>query len=792
MKTVGIITYHHYYNYGTVLQAYALQKAIDKLGGYNAEIIDYRSINEEELSRLQTIFMRIRRLFVYVKEYDRVSRLHRYRYILTKKNRAFDLFFEQNLPTGKIVYQSYSQLKDNPPHYDIYITGSDQTWSPKIGFRPAMFLDFAVATGIRIAYAPSIGQSVLSKEEKAYLNVNLQPYDAVSCREQRGSELLLSFVKGKDIKTVLDPTLLLDATDWDELAIPPEINKQYILCYFIGHRTYYRDIAKKLSEKLNLPLYYIPVSWRELGENCNLLPDAGPKEFLGLIRDARLVLTDSFHGTVFSINYRKTFYSFTKIAGGNSASDNSRLYDILNTLHLSGRLIDDSITDIPFSDVNYNDAEKVLAIKRKQSLKYLSDSLISRNVCTHSECTDCEACVSACAHNAITVERDLMGFRYPQKILYKCVDCGLCQIVCPNNTTPKFHKAIESCVAAAVVTDEQLSSTSGGIASVLARHIIRKGGVVYGCTSVDSKHIRHIRVDNEADIALLKGSKYVQSDMHSIMQQIKIDLVNGIWVLFIGTPCQVAGLKTFLRKPYANLYTADFVCHGVPSQQMFNDIVSKDYPLFGQQESSVGFRFKDDGTESKYGIKLIDANGTQSYKEVFPQSRYVAGFLSGMFYRESCYQCHYAKGERVSDITLGDYWDREHRYADIKQKQNGLSMVMVNTPIGQLLFDEVSEMITTRYVSTETLQKRNGQLAKPMRKHQAYERFRYIYMNDGYTASNAQMLDDEIRRVKRDMRIAATVAVIKRTAFGRFAINLVKNMYKSGNKVIISRLKRGG
>lgn len=778
MKKVGIITYHHYYNYGTVLQAYALQKAIENLGNYESEIIDFRAHNEKKKTALQLVFLRLRRIGIYIKERVRVYRLKRFESVFKEKEVSFDIFFEKMLKVSNQSFNSYCELKAAKLDYDIYITGSDQTWSPKIGLHPAMFLRFASASARKLAYAPSIGVTSLKKEESDIINYYLQQYDAISCRETIGQQVLSSCVREKEIINVLDPTFLLTSKDWDNIAVTPEIETPYIFCYFIGDRPYYREIAKQLSDSLGFPLYFIPVSWRDVGEGNNLLPKAGPREFLGLIRDARLVLTDSFHGTAFAINFRKAFYSFTKIEGGKSASDNSRLYDILSRIGLEDRLFD-TPGQIIFSDVDYTLVEDKLDELRNASITFLKEALIDKNVCPSNQCTDCSACISACVHNAIQVQKNLMGFRYPKKDLSKCINCGRCERVCHNHNQPLLHRSDKAYIATAIVAEERLSSTSGGLASVLSRNVISQGGVVYGCCARKATHIQHIRIDRESDIELLKGSKYLLSDMRGIMPQIKEDLKNGLKVLFIGTPCQVAGVKTFLETKYENLLTVDFVCHGVPSQQLFNDIVTTEYPALWKDNFSVQFRTKDKEGMSHYGVTLLDAVGQVCFSEQYPDSRYIAGFLGGIFYRENCYQCHYARVERVSDITLGDFWDRDGSYASMMGVQDkGFSMVMVNTVAGANAYASIESKIISQSIDPEELIQRNGQLSHPMKEHSAKESFAMAYVNDGYRERACSILDAEIERVKKSINISKKIDWIKSFAVGRIMIRLAKKIKK--------------
>ena len=212
------------------------------------------------------------------------------------------------------------------------------------------------------------------------------------------------------------------------------------------------------------------------------------------------------------------------------------------------------------------------------------------NICPKEKCTGCYACVNICSKNAIKIDRDELGFSYPFIDPAFCVNCGLCVSVCPSHSALPFNLPLKAIIAHASDEAEQKTSTSGGLASVFSRYIISHHGVVYGCSGADGKNIRHIRVEQESGLFFLKGSKYVQSEIGEIYRLAKNDLRTKRLVLFIGTPCQVAGLKSFLGQEYENLYTIDFVCHGVPSQQLLTDYLSQ-YILKGASYC-VSFRKK--------------------------------------------------------------------------------------------------------------------------------------------------------------------------------------------------------
>lgn len=373
MKKVGIITYARFYNYGTALQAYALQQAVSLLPETEAEQIDYRFGEKTELSFWWYLKVRCKRFFHYFTATKKVFRKLRYKDVLWKKRAAFNCFFERDFKLSETTYMLSGDLQSNPPSYDVYMVGSDQTWSPLIGLNPALFLIFAPVGSRKVAYAPSIGVTEFNDEQKQFFREALASFQHISCRENVGAEVLSSCYDGK-VPVVLDPTLLLNNDQWSEIAVKPDIEGDYILCYLIGDRPYYREYVRQLSKRMNCPAYYIPVSWRDVGEDNNLLPEAGPREFLGLIKHAKCVCTDSFHGSIFSINFNTNFYTFLKHAGGESASDNSRIVGILKKFGLESRLLSPQ-SAVAFEEIDYAPVNTRLAALRDESWQYLKEAV---------------------------------------------------------------------------------------------------------------------------------------------------------------------------------------------------------------------------------------------------------------------------------------------------------------------------------------------------------------------------------------------------------------------------------
>lgn len=198
----------------------------------------------------------------------------------------------------------------------------------------------------------------------------------------------------------------------------------------------------------------------------------------------------------------------------------------------------------------------------------MSSSVVNRK---KKDCCGCNACMEICPRCCITMIADAKGFHYPKVDTTACVDCGACKKVCPfEEENIKLNIPLTAYAAWNKDREEYLASSSGGAAHVFSSYIIRQGGVVYGCTS-EGMHIRHIRVDSLSNLFKLQGSKYVQSDVRGLFSQVKADLKSGKPVLFVGTPCQVAGLKNYIKWIPEHLYLVDLICHGVPSQQMLNE-----------------------------------------------------------------------------------------------------------------------------------------------------------------------------------------------------------------------------
>lgn len=372
-----------------------------------------------------------------------------------------------------------------------------------------------------------------------------------------------------------------------------------------------------------------------------------------------------------------------------------------------------------------------------------------KEVCPLEKCTGCSACFNACHHQAIKMTEDVYGHVHPVIDVNRCVGCNLCERSCPviNNPLLLYPR---SCFAMALPAENDLAlSASGGAATALMRQAVNENGVVYGCSGEDVYHVRHVRVDNLKDIEKLRGSKYVQSEIGLIYKDVLSDLKSGKLVLFTGTPCQVAGLKTFLRRDYPNLVTADLVCHGVPSQKMLTENIGYYTDETDGKKIKIAFRSKSVCRDTKTKLNscriefgwYFQHQPYSSFARKFYDDSYMFAFLQCLTFRECCYTCRYATSARCSDITLADFWGLgdDARY----EKGRGVSLCLINTEKGLSFFGKIKDK--NNVVEREIVEAivGNGQLQCPSAKSCRQEEFRALYPKLGLKMSIAKVLMKE-------------------------------------------------
>ena len=312
------------------------------------------------------------------------------------------------------------------------------------------------------------------------------------------------------------------------------------------------------------------------------------------------------------------------------------------------------------------------------------------NIKDPKNCCGCTACASICSHDAISMEPDAMGFLYPKVDVGKCVECGLCEKVCQFNENYDRSLNLEEPVAFAARhkdIDEVMKSRSGAAFVAISDYILEQGGVVYGAGYKDHFRVAHKRATTKEERDEFRGSKYVQSDLIGVFRSVKDDLKNGLTVLFSGTPCQTAGLNSFVgKKLRENLVLIDIVCHGVPGPYVWREYLAYLEKKHGAKICRVDFRDKVKFGWKAHNETVTFEGGKMSYTHLFYQH---------IMFRHSCGVCHYTNLQRPSDITLADFWGWEKTDPTLNTDDKGYSLVLCNTEKGRQLFEAVKDRMNT-------------------------------------------------------------------------------------------------
>lgn len=308
------------------------------------------------------------------------------------------------------------------------------------------------------------------------------------------------------------------------------------------------------------------------------------------------------------------------------------------------------------------------------------------------DCCGCGACKQICPHSAIELVPNSQGFLFPQVNIDICINCSLCERVCPVLNPNQENRPLKVYAAINPNDDIRMQSSSGGIFTSLAEKIIDEGGVVFGARFNENWEVVHDYTENKEGLAPFRGSKYVQSNINSSYIKVEQFLKRGRKVLFSGTPCQIAALNLFLRKPYDSLTTVDVVCHGVPSPRLWKDYLYKFAPV--SEITNIMMRDKSKGWRS---YKITIEGKKRSLSERASDNKYLLAFSQNLSLRSSCFNCPAKKGKSGSDITLADYWGIENIIPHMDDNR-GTSFVCANTNKGIELINEISlNRVTSSY-----------------------------------------------------------------------------------------------
>lgn len=751
---IGIITLLGN-NYGNRLQNYAVQEILKKYGEvytvpyekknqsvskksvlckcnpfYVKKAVDSRLLNIYHLSNRK--MNTISRTSFFLKHRDEIKKS------LKKRNQAFAEF-----DAKYIIYELeklHLQGDDCEPwveQYDAWVCGSDQIWNPHYptATRNA-FLQFAPQER-RIALSASIGLSDVTEMPDEY-KVWMKEIPYLSVRENEAADIVHTLT-GRKAEVFLDPTMILPKQKWEYMAeqVERKLPDKFALNYFLGikEKDYAkfidRDIKKRGLERVDM-----------LNGEYSDYMDLSPDEVIGAIKNAEIIYTDSFHGVVFSIIFHKQFIVFERSEEGKSM--NSRLLTLLKKFGMQDRVYNKDNTLALNEQIDYSKTDKIISEEQIRVQNFLDHAMkqignlekkVSNNtnkyiqITRKEHCFGCTACYSVCPKQCIIMTSDKEGFTYPEIDFSECINCGKCSSVCPYNN--RNGNEIQEVYAAINQNSEVRSnSSSGGTFYNLCKLVLEEQkGVVYGCAWSDDMVARHYRAETMDEARKFQGSKYVQSNLGDTFNSVKKDLKQEKFVMYSGTPCQIAGLKNYLGKEYDNLLLIDVLCHGVPSPKVLKEYLTLREKKQNSKVVDMNLRDKKKSWHRLHtNIKFL--NGSQHY--VFcGYDTYMSLFLKNMGQRPSCFECKFTTGKRQGDITLGDFWGIGTCIYEMDDDK-GTSMVAVNTDKGQYAWEKIKQDFIVRKADYKMAEAGNKVLSEPPKKHPNRDAFYRTFSDEGY------------------------------------------------------------
>ncbi len=314
------------------------------------------------------------------------------------------------------------------------------------------------------------------------------------------------------------------------------------------------------------------------------------------------------------------------------------------------------------------------------------------------KCTGCHACSNICPKQCITMESDSEGFLYPKVDMQNCINCGLCEKVCPVLHNEKIDNEPQAYACYNKNEQVRLESSSGGVFTLIAEQIINVGGVVFGVSLDKDLTAIHSYAESKEQLKDFRGSKYVQSKIGEAYKKVEAFLKQNRKVLFTGTPCQIAGLKSYLQKDYDTLFCIDIICHGVPSPKVWEKYVAYQEERVGAKAQGANFRHKNKGW-NKFSMALEFDNGSE-HIQTLDKDLYMQAFLRDTCLRPSCHKCNFKTLHRQSDITLADFWGIQ-KVSPQMDDDKGTSLLLINSKNGKAMFDGLQDSIVFEKVDLD-------------------------------------------------------------------------------------------
>lgn len=606
---------------------------------------------------------------------------------------------------------AYNQLRELNEICDCFCAGSDQIWNYELSFHENMYLPFVSDEKKLISFSTSFGhkEDKVPRDARGRIQKLFHRYSAISVREQFDVDILRDNY-GVKSTLLFEPVFCLDKKYYEALARNAKLEEEepYLLAYILDPSQEKREAIQYYAAKLGLKaiiiLDGIQSDWERRKKILNLpnvLENVESEDLLKAIMNASYVITDSFHGSAFSVIFNKPF-----LAIGNYFRGYERFVDLLGRLKLIDRLVPNpkKIPHDPrfLEPVDFTETNRIIEEEAARTVAWVKNAIdtpkekmpsieLPKTVTTALPshlCAGCGACVSACPVDALRLTPDEDGY-YRACVDYdKCINCGKCVKVCPALKLPEKTNRKEPKCYEFVAADSQVlkNSSSGGIFPLLAHEAFRRKGSVVGAAWQEDFSVAHIMINSEQDLPKLQKSKYLQSYLGNTFRQVEKKLKDGEFVLFSGCPCQVTGLKSYLGKEYDNLLTVDLLCGNSPSTRFFQEYLKEQFP---EGLQAYEFRNKTEGWNWD-GVLITLKNGEQQYRRGGKDDDYQRVYHNHTMCAPHCENCRYQETPRFGDLTIGDFWGIGGKDKTLNTR-NGVSVILCNNEKGEKYLSAIPE-----------------------------------------------------------------------------------------------------
>ena len=756
---IGLITFCDG-NYGSTLQCYCTKHYLEKRGAVVDLIKERKPFKERVLFLLEKALFFLKHPFISKKILKEKNK--RIITISNKANMKIDLFCQSVLQPKDYSLGDLKRI-DAYNRYDYFVCGSDQIWNFYSKIVSSFYtLSFAKKTK-KISFAPSFGASSIQRSLYGEIKNKIKGFSKYSVREENGKDLLKEILS-VDACVLPDPTFLLLPEEWDDFAKKSLLlENNYIFVHFLNvPNENVIDGLKAVQESTNYKILLFSYFYDCFKSLSNTIFIEGtPYDYVSLIKNANVVFTDSFHTCTFSLRYSKEFYAFERNYCREDQS--SRVLTLLNAFDAKERYLckSDAFKRRP----SFLCDQKLLIENKTKLTDFLELCLnlsnrepINQKLKTYN-CTSCYVCSAFCSRNAISSKKQGLNIDRPIINNNFCVNCGACQNKCYFDVVRKAYTK-EAYLTYNVDLNSRKKAASGGTFLSIAEAFLGKKGVVYGAglffkngTAV----CKHIRITEKESLDQIIKSKYVRSDCLSCFPELAKDIESGKEVLFCGVGCQIDALYRYLGncKYLDNLYTIDLICHGNPSIGFFNDYLH--YLNSKYKGEIINFEFRKKSNDLILYVEQITLKTKKGIKNIeipLERSAYYKMFIDGYSYFDGCYNCSFASLNRVSDITIGDYFEAPIDYPNLVNSIDSQSYnaTIINSQKGKHLL-ECCQSLARHKVDIDRVQLSHKQLCKPMEIPSNLEKLNNVYLKKGYkgieNCFRIPRLFNQLRRIIR-------------------------------------------